>query len=1652
MQYQYVVSAQKASSVAASVSGAFIAPHETNLILAKGNRLEIHGFAAQSLNLVAEYQLNGRIASLHFFHPSDRLTGLILVTSEKFQFAVISWDAAEHCVVTESTGEIFEVTGRPATEGKLVAVDSECRLIAIYAYQGIVHLFPMQGALNSQALSGWRSLLRVCYSGSSSSSSHNRRGSSSIGELGGLSSAFTGDQKWPYAVRTQFAGKLTIPKYLNDAQSNSHVDVDDTELQGKSKGKGKAAAQVVRSTDIYPVLTRYIMELKVLDMQFLKTGPKQPPEFAVLFEDANMTRQVHVYQVCETQGELQPVSSWTSAPVESSASKLVSLPNGAIMVISDEALVVVAENSSPLSISKRSAAVTAWQWIDAEKCERLLISDYDGVLSLVVLQYARDKGLYGTGASSTARSAGNVQDLFVERLGDIPPATSLSYLFGGCVYIGSHCGDQRLVCLHTQPLSESEIDASNQLALHPSTVPTSNMPVHYDPLAYPLGPNSSIAKRTSNTFIEPLQVYQSLAPIVDLSVVGVNEDQQQQSPDVYANNDLASAYDRQHNISGTEMADSLAEKKGGEKHPTEERRRANANYGSVVTCSGLRNSTSLRMVRNGVGIEKLATVDIDGLLGIWSLTVDSESPKGSSTLEMDVEQICRQVVIVLSLVQRTCILGWTEPSQSPVVELAELNLPGWRLSEQTLSCSLTADRKHVIQVTTHAVVLIDALTWQQQASWEPAQIGLSSINAASIYNDQLAVAVDGTTVAYLEVQSANNQLLACVAQRKLDNAVSCINIRSLSDQHNRRAEFIAVGMWGINDVCLLTLPNLGPASVVLSLDMPNGIFTQSTSLESTKAVEAATAAMRLDSGNASGARSDSDKLPRSILMSALGGTPYLLVGLGDGRLHQFALRQVTVQQTPDTTASTDVEPHFVVCEHKCVTLGTRPLILTPFANHGTLSVFAASDHPAVLFANKCSTDPLATQASTDNTAGSSGISRLLYANVDASDVLCAAPIESSNFPESLCLVSSTGSLWIGQSDPVQRLHVHSFPLPSWATPHRVAYNGDAAVFGVATIHTIDPDTLAVSPADSSLWEKEALMETNAQQAKLISDVRGDLVLSPPAEVGRFTLLEAQTMNILGSVLLRPYEMPESLCVATLKCLPRPPTSISSSAGAREPSNAARLDSAEASSSADVVMRNADSLSSDGPLENVFILGTSIVMPGQDDSSCGRVLVIQWDSFMRRTRIIGCFTTHSAVYSLVPFRGMLLAGVGSRLLLLGWQQRDPGMAAPSAELVPKQLGENIAYMSDPGHELVVLCSQQTQIVSLSTSVNGDYIAVGDIMSSVSLYKYEEIVKPLAVGSGQSQARSPPLQSSLLQSQQQQSTTLSNQASGAVIRRLAPVSKDYAGAWTTCVAAVPQPLAQNVSCLYPDYVDDEAGLVGNQQIPSYAQSFRNPSQERFLLADAYDNIIRLSRAVKPNGSVENGSEIDDQRLYVEARWHLGDMINVVRPGSLVMDIPDPEFPDYFRPVLVYGTLRGAVGVVASVENGKLGRILDRLQINMAHLVPTPGMWDYDQWRAYSSDQRNSRAFGVLDGDLIEQFLDLPRDIQQVVFTGGGALADREAVMQAEHMRKADYWKSYSRVEAEGEVAVLAQMAVSDIEQREKVTLDYVVRLVESLTRLH
>jgi DNA damage-binding protein 1 len=61
-------------------------------------------------------------------------------------------------------------------------------------------------------------------------------------------------------------------------------------------------------------------------------------------------------------------------------------------------------------------------------------------------------------------------------------------------------------------------------------------------------------------------------------------------------------------------------------------------------------------------------------------------------------------------------------------------------------------------------------------------------------------------------------------------------------------------------------------------------------------------------------------------------------------------------------------------------------------------------------------------------------------------------------------------------------------------------------------------------------------------------------------------------------------------------------------------------------------------------------------------------------------------------------------------------------------------------------------------------------------------------------------------------------------------------------------------------------------------------------------------------------------------------------------------------------------------------------------------------HDEWRSYRAELRREPAKGFIDGDLVEQFLDLPSDQAAAVVTGmGGDLTVAEVTQRVEELSR-------------------------------------------------
>ena len=106
----------------------------------------------------------------------------------------------------------------------------------------------------------------------------------------------------------------------------------------------------------------------------------------------------------------------------------------------------------------------------------------------------------------------------------------------------------------------------------------------------------------------------------------------------------------------------------------------------------------------------------------------------------------------------------------------------------------------------------------------------------------------------------------------------------------------------------------------------------------------------------------------------------------------------------------------------------------------------------------------------------------------------------------------------------------------------------------------------------------------------------------------------------------------------------------------------------------------------------------------------------------------------------------------------------------------------------------------------------------------------------------------------------------------------------------------------------------------------------------------------------------------------RIHLGDVINTMKHGSLVMtNLGDTSIPHSGS--VLFGTVSGAIGLVTHLPQHFYDFLLD-LQTRLTKVIKSIGRVDHAQWRTFSSDKKEEASKGFIDGDIIESFLDLDR----------------------------------------------------------------------------
>ncbi|XP_037294045.1 DNA damage-binding protein 1 isoform X2 [Manduca sexta] len=414
-------------------------------------------------------------------------------------------------------------------------------------------------------------------------------------------------------------------------------------------------------------------ELNVYDVEFLHGCSN--PTLILIHQDLN-GRHIKTHEINLRDKEFMKIP-WKQDNVETAASILIPVPSplGGAIVIGQESI-VYHDGQSYVAVAPPQIKLTqinCYCRVDGRGL-RYLLGDTAGRLLMLLLEL--HEKMDGTQA---------VKDLKVELLGDIPIPECMTYLDNGVVFVGSRLGDSALVRL-------------------------------------------SAARDEAHHYVQPMESFTSLAPIVDMCVVDLERQGQSQ----------------------------------------------------LITCSGAFKMGSLRIIRNGIGIQEQASIDLPGIKGMWPLTLAANSPYHDT--------------LVLSFVGQTRVLTLSGE------EVEETEIKGFVSDRQTFFCGNVC-HDQLIQVTDEGIRLIarSGSGWALVAAWAaPGARALSVVACGA----RVAVAAAGPRLYLVRVQDHALELHAEVC---MDEEVACLDLGPGEDE-----ALLGVGLWTDISVRVLRLPDLRP--------------------------------------------------------------------------------------------------------------------------------------------------------------------------------------------------------------------------------------------------------------------------------------------------------------------------------------------------------------------------------------------------------------------------------------------------------------------------------------------------------------------------------------------------------------------------------------------------------------------------------------------------------------------------------------------------------------------------------------------------------------------------------------------------------------------------------------------------------------------------
>ncbi|PCH40170.1 hypothetical protein WOLCODRAFT_67201 [Wolfiporia cocos MD-104 SS10] len=386
--------------------------------------------------------------------------------------------------------------------------------------------------------------------------------------------------------------------------------------------------------------------------------------------------------------------------------------------------------------------VVAWCQID-EEGRRYLIGDAYGRLAM--LAFNENNGLV------------------LIPLGETSPATSLTYLASQFVYLGSHLGDAQLLRIHPTPIADLHADTlpipSGIATVPPSALSGGKGKERVDvDMDGGKGEKAGRIVASKGSYVEVIESFQNIAPIVDAALVDLDGSGQPQ----------------------------------------------------VITCSGGQNTGALKVIRTGADFQEKAAIEsVTDVVGIWTLRSRYED-----TIDTHLVASTLRETYVFRLDSANAVTRLDSSANGLHSGLPTLAVKNVTRRVQINGVSTYVDSTLVVQVTPEKVNVVEyepalGLFTRVGEGWLAQQEGGNrSIAAVDVNASQIVLGLSGGRLVLLNL-TERGQVQKLLHRDFTDASFDHFEISAIScapfDSTKKFTKHVAVSFWGTNKVEILSL-------------------------------------------------------------------------------------------------------------------------------------------------------------------------------------------------------------------------------------------------------------------------------------------------------------------------------------------------------------------------------------------------------------------------------------------------------------------------------------------------------------------------------------------------------------------------------------------------------------------------------------------------------------------------------------------------------------------------------------------------------------------------------------------------------------------------------------------------------------------------------